>query len=139
MEGLSKEFIVQQVMNQKDKIRDATDRLSDVLYEARKRLSKNFELPEESSLAVRKIIHEILSELSIIGGFCDDWTKDYIDKTANIIAGIASQRIHYWDALVLELWAVKVNAIIVDFTKTPFRLSELKPIFSILKEALSRK
>lgn len=33
----------------------------------------------------------------------------------------------------------RLKSIIVDFTRTPFRLEELKPIFSILKEAAMRK
>jgi hypothetical protein len=139
MEGLSKEYIIQQVANHKDRIRDATDRLSDVLYDARKKLSKNLELPQESALTVRKIIHEIVSELSIIGGFCDNWTKNYINETANLIGARIASKVQYFDALLLEWWAVRVNAIIVDYTKTPFRLSELKPILSVLKDALSKK
>lgn len=85
MEGLSKEYVIQQVVAHKDRIRDATDRLSDVIHKAKIRLSKNYELSDKSALTIRKIIHEIVSELSIIGGFCDKWTKGYIDRTANIV------------------------------------------------------
>lgn len=139
MAGLSKEYVIQQVVAHKDRIRDVTDRLSDVLHEAKKRTGKNLELDDESSLAIRKTIHEMVSELSIIGGFCDDWTRQYIDQTANIIGGIASTRVSYADALIIDWWAVRVNSLIVDFTKTPFRLSDLKPIFSVLEKALGKK
>ena len=139
MEASLKEYVIQQVIAHKDRIRDATDRLSCILHEAKKKLSKDLELPEESILETRKIIHEILSELSIIGGFCDKWTRDYIERMTNIIGGLVMTRLHYLDAAILELWAVKVNSIIVDFTKSPFRLSDLKPIFSILEKALGRR
>jgi hypothetical protein len=127
------------VVAHKDRIREATDRLSDVIYKAKKELSKNLELSDENALAIRKIIHEIVSELSIIGGFCDSWTREYIDRTANIVGASVATKVHYVDVFMLEWWAVRINSLMVDFTKVPFRLSELKPIFSILKEALSKK
>lgn len=136
MESLDKEFVVRQVKTHKDVIRDATDRLSDVLYKAR--VSKDLELSEEDSLTVRKILHEITSELSMIGGYCDGWTKRYIDKTVAIVGDTTSTKLRYLDALLLDLWATRVNGIIVDFTKTPFRLSKLKPIFDMLKTALEK-
>ena len=137
MEELSKEYIIEQVKAHKDLIKDATDRLSDLLFKAR--VSKHSELSEEDSLAVRKILHEIVSELSMIGGYCDRWTRHYIEQTANIVGIETSSRIRYINALVLDLWAMRVNAIMVDFSKTPFRLSQLKPIFSMLEKALGKK
>jgi hypothetical protein len=35
-------------------------------------------------------------------------------------------------------WAIEVNSIIIDYTKTPLRLSELKPILSVLKEVMHK-
>jgi hypothetical protein len=139
MEGLSKELIIQQVEAHRDRIRDATDRLSEIIHNARKTLLKESELDDESTLAVRKVVHEIVSEISSIGGFCDKWTRDYIVRLDQAVAYMTSVRIYYPFALQLEYWAVMVNSIIVDYTKTPFRLSELKPIFSVLKEALRKK
>jgi hypothetical protein len=139
MKNLSKEYVIQQVEGHKDRIRDATDRLSEVLYKARKAISKDFKLDDESALAIKKILHEIVSELSIIGGFCDNWTKKYIDTTVNIIGHRTATGISYPVALLLEWWAMRINGIIVDYTKTPFRLSELKTLFSVLKEALDKK
>ena len=139
MEGLSKEYIISQVKAHKDLIRDATDRLSETLFKATRRLSKHLELSDKDSLSVRKILHEMVSELSLIGGYCDNWTQGYINRTVNIIGVQAATRIAYHDALLLELWAMKINGIIVDFTKTPFRLSQLKPIFSMLEKALGKK
>jgi len=138
MESLSKEFIINQVKAHKDIIRDSTDRLSNILLKVRKR--GDFVLNERDSLAIRKILHEIVSELSMIGGYCDSWTKEYIDNTVNLIGRRTSlTKISYLDALMLEWWTMRINGIVVDFTKTPFRLSEMKPIFSVLKEALSKK
>ncbi len=137
MERLSKEYIINQVKAHKEIIKDATDRLSDLLSKAR--VSKSMRLSEENSLAVRKILHEIVSELSMIGGYCDGWTRNYIQKTVNVIGVETSTRIEYVDALLLDLWAMRINAIVVDFGKTPFRLSELKPMFDMLGKALGKK
>src|SRR3990170_7267191 len=91
MEKLSKEYIIQKVEEHKDIIKTATDRLSDILYDFRKEHSEEFDLNEETSLEVRKILHEIVSEVSMIGGFCDGWTRDYINKTVNIVGNMTSQ------------------------------------------------
>lgn len=91
MEGLSKEYVIQKVEEHKVLIKSATDRLSDILYKFRKENPKDFELTDEYSLEVRKVVHEIVSELSMIGGFCDSWSRDYIDKTVTIVAGFTSK------------------------------------------------
>lgn len=137
MERLSKEYMVNQVKAHKDLIRDATDRLSEILYRAR--VSKNLQLKEKDSLAVRKTLHEIVSELSMIGGYCDGWTRNYINKTVSLIGEQVSTQITYIDAVLLDLWLMKANGIIVDFTKVPFRLSQLKPILSILEKVFRKK
>jgi len=137
LESLSKEYMISQVKAHKDIIRDATDRLSDILFKAR--VSKNLELSEKNSLAVRKILHEIVSELSMIGGYCDKTTKNYIDTTVNLIGSRTSTEITYAFVLMLDWWAMRINGIVIDFTKTPFRLSQLKPILSVLEKALDRK
>jgi len=137
VERLSKEYMVNQVKAHKDLIRDATDRLSEILYRAR--VSKNLQLKEKDSLAVRKTLHEIVSELSMIGGYCDGWTRNYINKTVSLIGEQVSTRVTYLDAVLLDLWLMKVNGIIVDFTKVPFRLSQLKPILSILEKVFRKK
>lgn len=136
MEGLSKEYMINQVKSHKDIIRDATDRLSDLLYKAR--VSKELELSEKDSLKARKILHEIISELSMIGGYCDKWTRNYIGETVRLIGAHTSVKLSYTTVLTLDLWAMRINGLIIDFTKTPFRLSELKPIFSLLKDALGK-
>lgn len=87
---------------------------------------------------MRKIVHEIVSELSMIGGFCDNWSKQYIERINQTVAAMTSIKIYYPFALALEFWAVMVNSIIVDYTKTPLRLSDLKPVFSVLREALDK-
>ena len=134
MEKLSKEQIIQDVEGHKDIIRDATDRLSDTLYKFRKEHPTEFDLDEENSLEVRKIIHQIISEVSMIGGFCDSWTKNYITKTVNIIGAFTSKsRISIFNSFFLEFWAMRLNALMIDYNKTPFRLSDLKPLASMLE------
>jgi hypothetical protein len=136
MDKLSKEYVIQKIEGHKDIIRDATDRLSDTLFRYRDQFEKKWELDEKASLEVRKILHEIVSELSMIGGFCDGWTKNYINDTVNIIGHAISTGVSYADALLLEWWAMRINGIIIDYNKTPFRLADLKPLFSTLKEGL---
>jgi hypothetical protein len=137
MQNLSKEQIINNVEGHKDIIRDATDRLSEILYKYRKKCTTDLNLSHEESLEIRKILHEITSEVSMIGGFCDSWTRNYITKTVNIVSKISSRsKISYFDCYALELWAMRVNAIIIDYNKTPFRLSDLKPLASILERAL---
>jgi hypothetical protein len=46
---------------------------------------------------------------------------------------------NYGKAVLLDWWAMRINGIVIDFTKTPFRLSQLKPIFSVLEKALGKK
>jgi len=137
MEKLSKEYVIQKVEGHKDIIRDATDRLSDTLFKKRK-LENSLLLSEEATLEVRKILHEIVSELSMIGGFCDKWTRNYIDSTVRILGITTSiSRINYGNVLQIELWAMRINGIVVDYNKTPFRISDLEPMFSVLKKALN--
>lgn len=137
LERLSKEYVIKKVEEYKELIRDATDRLSETLYEFRKQFPKEFDLNEEFSLKVRKILHEIVSQVSNIGGFCDGWTRGYIDKTVTIIGTFTSKRkISVFYSMTLELWAMRINAITPDYNKTPFRLSDLKPLASILENIL---
>src|SRR4030066_1274681 len=136
MEKLSKEYIIQKVEEHKDIIQNATDRLSDILYKFRKEHPSEFDLNEETSVEVRKVLHEIISEVSKIGGFCDSWTRDYIDKTVRIVGDMTSHdKISKFETPILELWAMRINGIIIDYTKTPFRLSDLKPLADILDTA----
>lgn len=136
MESLSKEYMINQIKSHKDLIKDSTDRLSEILYKAR--VSKDSKLSERDALKVRKILHEIVSELSLIGGYCDRWTRNYIDETVRLIGAMTSTPITYLIVLTLDLWAMRINGIIIDYNKTPFRLSQLKPLLSILEKALGK-
>src|SRR5208283_5597502 len=136
MEKLSKEQVIRIVEGHKDIIRDATDRLSDSFCKFRKAHPNDLDLTEEESVEIRKIIHSIISEVSMIGGFCDSWTRNYIAKTVNIVSAYTVERkISILSFYMLELWANKINEITPDYNKTPFRLSDLKPLASILESA----
>jgi hypothetical protein len=140
LEKLSQEYLIQQVITHKDRLKDATDQLSQTLSEYRSQnKAKTWTVDEKTALRIREIAHEIIEEISIIGGFCDGWTRNYIDKITPFIAGITAFQITTFEFHMLELFATRLNSIIVDFTRTPFRLEELKPIFSLLKEAAMRK
>lgn len=138
--SISKERMIEIVIAHKDRIRDATDQLSEIIYKAKSNMPKNtWNLDEENALAIRKVIHEIVEEISIIGGFCDGWTRNYIAKTTPIIAGITAFDISVLDVHTLELFGTIVNFISPDFNKTPFKWSQLKPAFEMLKTALGNK
>jgi len=137
--SISKERMIEIVIAHKDRIREATDQLSEIIYKAKSKLPRNaWKLDEESALAVRKTTHEIVEEISIIGGFCDGWTRNYIAKTTPIIAEITAFDISVLEVQTLELFGTIVNFIAPDFNKTPFKWSQLKPAFEVLKAALGK-
>lgn len=136
---ISKERMIEIVIAHKDRIREATDQLSEIIYKAKSKTPKNaWNFDEESALAIRKVIHEIVEEISIIGGFCDGWTRNYIAKVTPIVADITAIEISVLEASTLELFGTMVNYIAPDFNKTPFRWSQLKPAFEVLKTALGK-
>lgn len=138
--SISKDRMIEIVIAHKDRIREVTDHLSEIIYKAKSKMPKNaWELDEESALAIRKAIHEIVEEIAIIGIFCDSWTRKYIAKVTPAVSEITASDISLLDVHTLELFGTMVNFIAPDFTKTPFRLSQLKPAFEVLKTALGKK
>ena len=103
--SISKDRMVEIVIAHKDRIREATDQLSEIIYKAKSKMPKNaWKLDEQSSLAIRKIIHEIVEEIAIIGGFCDGWTRKYIARVTPAVAGITTSDITLLDVQILELF-----------------------------------
>ena len=135
--------MIEIVVTQKKKIKEATDRLSQTLEDSK--VDNELELKKNSIVEIRKIIHEIISELSIIGGFCDGWSRNYVSRISSAVAETVSQcELMIWDALILELFATMVNSIIIDFNKTPFRFAgeikaRLREFEAKLKATVIRK
>ena len=102
-------------------------------------------LDGDTAMQIRKNIHVIFENLSIIGGFCDGGSRDYIDRLSNIVGNIVMRsQITMLDVMLLELFFQKVNTIMVDWTKTPFKFSgefkaKLREFEAKVKAALSRK
>ena len=76
---------------------------------------------ERKSLYLRKQVNQVVSDLSIIGGFCGKREKELIELTNDLAQHIlmAEDKIGFVE--LMQDWCIEVNGIIVDFTKTPFR------------------
>jgi hypothetical protein len=83
-----------------------------------------YKLDEQSSVAVREKLHEIVSCLSVIAGFCDKGARDYALRISKVAAEITAQNeITNLEGFVLESFNTMVNSVIVDYNKTPFSFS----------------
>ena len=139
--SLSSEVKLQTILLQKEEVRKATDEISRIIrklgkgspFEASLRRLRTkdkeiedpyYKLDEQSSIAVREKLHKIVSSVSIIAGFCDKNTKDYVMRISKVAAEISAQsEITSLDGFVLESFCTLVNSIIVDYNKTPFSIS----------------
>lgn len=76
-------------------------------------------------MVVREKLHEIVSSLSVIAGFCDKEARNYALRISKVAAGItAENEITNLEGFVLESFCTMVNSIIVDYNKTPFSFSD---------------
>ena len=141
--SLSPEVKLQTILQNKKEIRRATDEISEIIKElgkgsphkaALRFLKKSgdketkedpyYKLDEQSSVAVRQKLHEIVSSASTIAGFCDKSTQSYVMRISKVAAEITAQNeITNLEGFVLESFCTMVNSIIVDYNKTPFSLS----------------
>ena len=137
--SLSPEVRLQTYLQKKKEIRRATDEISQIIkklgkgrpYKAAYSLLKSgneeepyYKLDEQSSVAVRQKLHEIISSVSTIASFCDKKTQNYVMRISKVAAEItAKNEITSLEGFVLETFCTMVNSIIVDFNKTPFSLS----------------
>ena len=144
--SLSSEVKLQTILQKKEEIRRATDEISEIIkrlgkgspYEAAKLalslLEKSgdketkehpyYKLDEQSSVAVRQKLHQIVSAASTIASFCDKSTQNYVMRISKVAAEITAQdEITNLDGFVLETFCTMVNSIIVDYEKTPFSFS----------------
>ncbi len=121
--SLPKEEQVRIVIASKKRIADLTGKILDAIYDSD---SENNQLINKQESAIKKSIYEILSELSIISGFCSSNEREFVNRITRYIPDMT---IFLQPAKsILEEWCTMVNGIAVDFNKTPFKFlnSELK-------------
>ena len=99
----------------KKRIADLTGKILDTLYESKSREG----LGDEQELSIKKLVNEIISELSTIAGFCGSREREIVSSMTRLIPAITSQMES--TTLLLEEWCTIVNGISVDFNRTPFR------------------
>lgn len=87
----------------------------DTIYESKSREG----LGDEQELSIKKLVNEIISELSTIAGFCGSRERDIVSSMARLISETTSQTES--TTMLLEEWCTIVNGISVDFNRTPFR------------------
>jgi Arc/MetJ-type ribon-helix-helix transcriptional regulator len=127
---MSKEKMIEIVMAQKKDIVETTDEIDEVFqkfydkYNTEDFMHKTTCLDSQNTLLIKKKVNDIISKLSIIGGFCDKDTQRYIDTLTGYGGKYASlDEISVVDIDFLSFWSKMVNRIIVDFTRTPFKLA----------------
>ena len=143
---LPKEKMIEIVIDHKKNIVKTTNQISESLQKLREPTSKKMSLDYETALFVKKSVHQVVSDLSIIGGFCGGTEKDYINRMAFMLGGlVATGYIDIVTAPIIELWCTMVNSIMIDFNKTPFRFVggefklNLRKLETKIKAFLSRE
>ena len=112
----SKQKMVTTVIKEKERIVKATNEIIEKLSELR-----DLESGKEASLYIRKRVNQIVSDLSIIGGFCGKREKRLVEIINSMVQTILMVEGKVGFAELLKDWCIDVNSIIVDFTKTPFK------------------
>ncbi|MCJ7631514.1 hypothetical protein MUP77_03815 [Candidatus Bathyarchaeota archaeon] len=121
--SLPKEEQVRIVITSKKRIADLTGKILDVMYDSD---SENYQLINKQESAIKKSLYEIVSELSIISGFCSSNEREFVNSITRYIPEMTPSL--QSTKLLLEDWCTIVNGIAVDFNKTPFKFlnTELK-------------
>lgn len=116
----SKKEKIEIVITHKQRIVETTNQIIEKLRKLESTSSK--EQYRETSLFTAQKANQIISDLSIIGGFCGKAEKDYIRHLASVIDSPLTDPDYISAFLpIIEDWCTMVNSIIVDFEKTPFR------------------
>jgi hypothetical protein len=116
---LSKQKMMETVIAHKDRIVNATRSIIEKLDSLQ--ASRSSENEKDVLLYVKKQVSQIVSDLSIIGGFCGAREKSLVELSTKLIQIILSMSRGGILSNLIEDWCLEVNGIIVDFTKTPFR------------------
>ena len=133
---LSDEKKIRIILKRKDEVRKLSgevlgilSRLKNVHGKTDEEWKKSFELTDGENLRVRKKLNQIISNLSIIAGFCDQNSQEYVQRFAVIISGIGRGtygRINCLDKYILTRFCTMANTLMVDFNKRPWRIAEVE-------------
>jgi hypothetical protein len=113
----SKQKTINTVIAHKDRIVKTTNEIIEKLS----RLQKSYISEKETSVYVKKRVNQVVSDLSIIAGFCGAREKGLIELTDDMVRIILLAEDKIGFVGLMEDWCITVNSTIVDFTKTPFR------------------
>jgi len=139
---LSKEKIINMVIEHKNNIENATNQIRERLSEVQ---PQGEPLGRDAVEFVQKKIDNVVKELSIIGGFCGKGERNFVYKASNAIGGLtALDYIDSWIASCIRFWCTMVNCIMVDFNKTPLKFvgdfrRNLKNLETQVKGLIDRK
>jgi hypothetical protein len=75
---------------------------------------------DNARLQVRKLVNEVVSELSMIAGFCSSKEREWVE-TMSFEMARSMMLLQPNSKPIIRLWCTLVNNVVVDFTKTPFR------------------
>lgn len=104
------------VLSHKRKIVQLTNRILEILHEA----NSNQKISSEQKLQIKKLINEVVSELTTIASFCNSREREWAGRMSRAIAGTTAIMDYIFISL-FEFWCTMVNSITIDFNKTPFR------------------
>ncbi len=99
------------VEEHKKRIRKITNKILDIIGQS---------FNDKTKLQVRKLVNEVVSELSVIVGFCGSREKKWVDAMSFEMASYMVF-LDMGSKPIIRLWCTLVNNVVVDFTKTPFR------------------
>jgi len=112
----SKQKMIDTIIAHKDNIRKATNEIIEKLSEL-----KNSSNRSKDSLFIKTRVNQIISDLSIIAGFCGTDERNRIVAMRRLITRIIALENFSMFRLAIEEWCIMVNGIVIDFNKTPFR------------------
>ena len=116
MLSLSKEKQIEIVICHKKRIVELTNRILEIIHDS----DSKQEYITTQQLELKKLINEIICEMTTIVGFCGRSERNWVDNMTN---GICMHTIYLsWVASsILEHWCTMANSITIDFNKTPFK------------------
>lgn len=111
--SLSKEKQIEIVISHKKHIVELTNKVLEIAQKT----GRNQEYNDSQKLQLKQLVNEIISELSIIAGFCSNEERNWV---LNMAVGV-DMFLSYGLSILLEDWCTMANTVAVDFNKTPFR------------------
>jgi hypothetical protein len=114
----SKQKMIDTVISHKSNITRATNEIMERLSGLKESKDRS-----QDSLFIKTRINEVISELSIIAGFCGTHERNRIAAMERLVAQLVVLDAFSMFSSPLEDWCIMVNGITIDFNKTPFRFA----------------